>query len=314
MKDVCKSFNNSLFGKTMEDVRKRRDLKLATSVRRCEQLCRRVDHADFHIFNEHLTAHSFIKKFVTLNKPIFIGQCVPDISKLTMYRLRYDHLGPRSLRELQPGVRVEVLGSDTDSLFLEVAGIALHDFLKFLKDARGILYTSNYPREHLLYSTSKKARLGCIKDESDGIPHKQWCLLKPKLYSMLSSREDKSKMRAKGVQRATIKHELTHQDYLDAYANQTEKCVEGLRINSECHQLFIWHVKKRGLSFFDDKRCWMGHNSSLPYGHYSLKQQKPNKPPIVPPVEVPAAKHEREAAGDDDDEVDGSSSRKKLRV
>ena len=97
---------------------------------------------------------------VLLDKPVFIGQAVLDLSKLIMYQLRYEQL-PKYEQEF--GGRIRVLAGDTDSFFLCVQGEDLCRELRpaMLRDA--LLDSSNYPPEHPLFSTRNKAKLGCVK-------------------------------------------------------------------------------------------------------------------------------------------------------
>lgn len=285
-KDFWKLMNNSLFGKTMEDVRKRVNLRLATNAKRCEQLVRKPEHIGFQIFTEHLSAHTLAKTKVELCKPIYIGQCVLDISKLIMYRLWYETLAPEIISSLSPGASLEICASDTDSFFLDVKNLDVPNvLLPYLKD-KGVLDTSNYPMDHLLYSSKYKAQLGCIKDESAGGLILEAIFLKPKLYSLLGSLPEQSKKRAKSIAKAVLKNEVSHMDYLDAYVQQTEKSAICRRIGSKRQQVYTVATYKRALSFFDDKRSWVTENTSLPFGHYSLRQTKPTKEKVVPPTTV----------------------------
>lgn len=97
---------------------------------------------------------------ILLDKPVFIGQAVLDLSKLVMYELRYNKL--RAYEE-EFGGSMRIVAGDTDSFFIRVRGAKLcHEFLAAL--ARdNLLDTSNYPPEHPLYSADNKAKLGCVK-------------------------------------------------------------------------------------------------------------------------------------------------------
>ena len=138
----------------------------------------------------------------------------------------------------------------------------------------GLLDTSNFPSTHPLYSTERKARLGCIKDEAAGQAYEKWVFLRPKCYSMLGP---KPVRRAKGVRRATVRSELTHVDYVACFEEQRDRYHEQRRIGSTRHQLSNMQYVKKSLGFFEDKRYWVTLNSSVPYGHYSLDTPRPNR-------------------------------------
>src|SRR5438477_5794301 len=121
-----------------------------------------------------------------------------------------------------------------------------------------LLDTSNYTRTHHLYSNKLNARLSCIKDEFKGETCEEVVLLAPKCYSFKFA-GDKNKATAKGVGRA-VKNRLTHNDYKDRFLHQT-------RMQSYKHHIHNISQSKIALSFFENKRAWVGVNESLPYGH-----------------------------------------------
>jgi hypothetical protein len=102
---------------------------------------------------------------VELNKPVYVGQAVLDLSKLVMYQLYYEQL---PLYEQRFGGKIRAVGGCTDSLFLLLLKISLRRELLPAMLANGLLDTSNYPPTHSLYSVAQKARLGYIKDEGAG--------------------------------------------------------------------------------------------------------------------------------------------------
>ena len=263
-KDYYKLRNNSLFGKTMENVRRRMKFRLSTSEESFLAYTSRPEFLDCTIFNENLTGIHLAKEQVVLNKPIFIGQAVLDISKLIMYRLFYDQL---MYYAAKMGGTVEVVGGDTDSLFLQTTNLPML-LPQLCRDK--LLDTSNYPAEHPLYSEECKAKLGCIKDEACGKPFKEWILLRPKAYSMLAANDKDSKKRAKGVRRATLVKEITHTMYKESFIQQKTFQHKQRRIGSIKHQVCNLTYKKQSLSFFEDKRAWVSANTSLPYGNHRL--------------------------------------------
>jgi hypothetical protein len=117
-KDFYKLKNNSLYGKTVEDVRKRRDVRLCNTE---EKLLRYTSKATFHgarRFSPNIVGVHMLRQNVLLNKPVAIGQAVLDISKLEMYQLRYNHLQHFANKF---GGAIEIAGGDTESFFLEIS-------------------------------------------------------------------------------------------------------------------------------------------------------------------------------------------------
>lgn len=148
---------------------------------------------------------------VELNKPVYIGQAVLDLSKLIMYKLRYETLAGYAQFF---GGEITIAGGDTDSFFLSVKGISLRDQLLPKMAQDGLLDTSNYPKHDPLYSTERKAKLGCIKDEAGGRRWREWIFLRPKCYAMKEwEPEGGENKRAKGVRKTVLKKHIHFDDY-----------------------------------------------------------------------------------------------------
>ncbi len=265
-------------------MRKRINFRLCNTTEKVTTLASRPEFLSSTIFNEDLVGIKLTKEKLTLNKPIYIGQTVLELSKLEMYLLRYQHL-PKY--ENQFNGAIQIAGGDTDSFFLRVNGIDVNkDLLPQMKRDQ-LLDSSNFPLNHPLFSNECKARLGCVKDEAEGMGFLEWVLLRPKCYSMLTS-DKKEKKRAKGVRRFTLVKEIRHHHYREAYENQVIMTHEQKRIGSKLHQNFTINYFKKTLSFWEDKRAWVGNNSSLPYGNHNLtKERRPIslKPShVTPPV------------------------------
>jgi hypothetical protein len=215
------------------------------------------------------------KDIICLDRPVYIGQAVLDLSKLRMYRLQYVEL-QRYRMEFR-GSQINIVAGDTDSFFLEVKNIDLETELlpAMIRDCA--LDTSNYPTASTLYSKRFENKVGLFKDESGGSEKfKQWIFLRPKCYSMLHE-DGSAHPKAKGVKRGTT---LLHQSYSEVFQSFHPEDPEAppakrLRVDqrgirSENHQLRTVAYSKIALSVLDDKRKWVSQNLSLPYGHYSL--------------------------------------------
>ena len=94
-KDLFKLMNNAVFRKTMESVRKRRDIKLVTTDKRRNQLASEPDYHTTKYFLEKLMATEMKKIKAKMNKPIYLGMSILDISKMFMYEFRYDYIKPK---------------------------------------------------------------------------------------------------------------------------------------------------------------------------------------------------------------------------
>ena len=89
-KDFFKIMNNSVFGKTMENVRKHRDFKLVTTEKRRNRLVSELNYHATKWFSENLLAIEIKKIKVKMNKPVYLGLSILEISKTLMYEFWYD--------------------------------------------------------------------------------------------------------------------------------------------------------------------------------------------------------------------------------
>ena len=112
--DFFKLMNNSVFGKTMENLRKRVDVRLVTDEKKLVRLTSKPTFVSSKIFNENLVAIHKIKETLTLNRPAYVGMCILDISKTLIYDFHYNYIKGTY------GNRAKLLFTDTDSLTYEI--------------------------------------------------------------------------------------------------------------------------------------------------------------------------------------------------
>ena len=135
-KDFFELMNNAVFGKTMENVRKHRDIKLVTTDKRRNQLASEPNYHTTKHFSDNLMAIEMKKTKVKMNKPIYLGMSILDISKTLMYEFWYDYIKPKY------GDRLKLCYTDTDSF---VIYIKTEDFYKDIAhDVEKWFDTSNY--------------------------------------------------------------------------------------------------------------------------------------------------------------------------
>lgn len=133
--------------------------------------------------------------------------------------------------------------------------------------------TSNYPRDHFLFSEINKKVVGKMKDETASQPVMGFVGLRPKMYSFIVYNEEKTRVKkAKGITKSVVNKELAYQNYVDCLLNcKLERhTVNSLR--SENHNLFLKAINKIPLSSFDDKRWWLKPNciEGYSYGHFKI--------------------------------------------
>ena len=156
-KDFYKLMNNSVFGKTMEDTRKRVDIKLVNDRVKAKKLTAKPNFEHLNIFCEELLAIHMKKTSLTMNKPIYLGMCILDLSKTIMYEFHYNYIKPKY------GDKAKLLFTDTDSLMYEVK---TEDFYKDISgDVKDRFDTGDYPPNHIsgIPTGCNKKVLGCLK-------------------------------------------------------------------------------------------------------------------------------------------------------
>ncbi|KAK3735146.1 hypothetical protein QZH41_001891 [Actinostola sp. cb2023] len=150
--------NNSVFGKTMENIRNRQDIKLVTTEKQAAKLISQPNYYRRTIFSEHLCAIHMIKTELVFNKPVYLGMAILDLSKALMYDFHYNYFKPK-FRNTSV-----LLFTDTDSLMYEVES---QDFYKDIKDDIDSRFdTSAYPKDHPINKWANKKVIGMMKDET----------------------------------------------------------------------------------------------------------------------------------------------------
>lgn len=272
-RQLHKDFTNCTFGKMIENKRKYNKSKLVRS----RKLFQRYSHNPlvrrwFPIGKDAIVLDMY-QTDVVLDKPIYVGQTVLDLSKIIMYRIL-------DAWQANPHVTsMTLLGGDTDSFFIQATSpVERNTLLAWFftypnamdPEARGVLDTSNYPPTHPLFTRDNKSRLGCFKDEACGDEIQEFICLSPKQYSFEKVNGQREN-RAKGVKRYK-KDTLSHLDYWQAYSQHQTKCVRQTLLQSKHHMMRTRTQYKKALSVWEDKRAWIGPNESLPYGHHTLSE------------------------------------------
>ena len=141
-KDLFKLMNNAVFGKTMENVRTHVDFELVNDIKRLEKCLNSPTFKHQHFTNDNLLGIEKIKPVVKLNKPIYAGLAILDLSKLHMYEFYYDVLKPKYDKN------VKLSYTDTDSYVIDVETEDLYEDLQQLNE---FMDFSDCPKEHPNY-------------------------------------------------------------------------------------------------------------------------------------------------------------------
>ena len=258
-KDFFKLMNNSVFGKTMENLRKRVDVRLVTGKEKLLKLASKPTYVSCKIFNENLVAVHKIKETLTLNRPAYVGMCILDLSKTLMYDFHYNYIKNKY------GDKAKLLFTDTDSLTYEIeTEDAYHDFW----NDKDKFDNSDYDIKSPFYNITNKKVIGKFKDEAAGQPIIEFIGLRSKMYSYVKDNETGGKT-AKGIKKNVIKKDIKHEDYKNVLFNNEQMHHTMKTIRSQKHQLGSFELNKISLSCFDDKRFLHDNGiTSYSYGNW----------------------------------------------
>ena len=261
-KDFFKLMNNSVFGKTMENIRKRVDVRLITDEKKLLKMVSKPTYISSKIFNENLVALHKIKETLTLNRPAYIGMCILDLSKTLMYNFHYNYIKKKY------GNKAKLLFTDTDSLTYEIEA---EDVYQDFWNDKDRFDNSDYPESSPYFDTTNKKVIGKFKDEACGIPITEFIGLRSKMYSYIKDNQKEART-AKGIKKVVIKNNIKHADYKEVLFNNKQIHHTMKTIRSSNHQLGSYELNKVSLSCFDDKR-YIANNGikSFAYGHHCIK-------------------------------------------
>ena len=258
-RDFFKLMNNSVFGKTMENIRKRVNVKLVTDVKKLLKWTSKPTYISSKIFNENLVAVHNIKEQIKLNKPAYVGMCILDLSKILMYDFHYNYI--------KQHYGAKLLFTDTDSLTYEIEAEDVYE--DFWKD-KDLFDNSEYPVDSPYFYKKNIKVIGKFKDEAKGVPINEFVGLRSKMYSYIKDNQ-KEERTAKGIKKNVIKQNLKHQDYLNTLFNMKQMHHTMKTIRSQKHQIGCYEINKVSLSCYDDKRYILADGiHSYAYGHYLI--------------------------------------------
>ena len=265
-KDFFKLMNNSVFGKTMENIRNRVNVKLVNTEEKLRKLVAKPNFKSCKIFNENLVSVHMKKTSLTMVKPVYLGMCILDLSKTIMYEFYYNYLKQKY------GDKIKLLFSDTDSLMCE---IETEDFYKDISgDVKDRFDTSNYPENHpsgIPTGINKKV-LGMMKDEAAGKIIKEFVGLRAKLYSYKMYEGGEEIKKCKGIKKQVVENSISHEDYKTCLRTGKEQLRKQNILRSYNHEVYTEEVNKVALSAMDDKRYILKDGvHTLAWGHYKIK-------------------------------------------
>lgn len=284
--DFYKLMNNSIFGKTMEDFRKRRKIQFYTE-KNIDKALKDVSSPWCKhwriITDDKLMIMEMARHSITFTRPVIIGMAILELSKLHMFNFHYEVMKPTF------GSNMRMLYTDTDSLVYELSDSdteMVEEILVRMQKERNCFDLSEMKnKDHLLLKSGfdpkeNEKKLGKMKDELGGHRVHEFVALRSKMYSFrMESEVIAGKNKAKGIPGKAVndktKKRICHDDYMRALEGGE---LESVTFNAICHdktfRLQTKKISKVGLSACDDKSYYFDATSSLRYGHYMIGERE----------------------------------------
>ena len=285
-KDLFKLMNNAIFGKSMENVLNRSNIKLVNNSP--EKLLKLIKQPYFQnayeISNRLCIVESRPIKTV-FNKPIYMGAVILETSKLHMYEFWYDHLKEKY------GDEIKLIYTDTDSFVIEVE---TDDIYKDMYEDRHLYDFSENPTNHSNFNLTNKKVYGIFKDDLNAKVITEFIADKPKMYSyeyidnyldiLKNCQSDeykliKSKIHSNEyIDNYTIlnknKHkgikicvDLKHNEYKRALYKEELIFKEFYNLQLNKQKIYLDKINKIALNPFYSKRHWLNNIELVPYGY-----------------------------------------------
>ena len=249
----------------MENIRKHRNIKLVTSRESYLRTIRvKPNFKSGVLFGENLMGCEIGKIKVVMNKPVYLGQVILDLSKIIMYEFHYDYMVPKY------GENLQLCYMDTDSLIYH---IETEDFYADIADdVEERFDTSGYCSNRPLPIELNKRVIGLMKDELRGTIMTEFAALRPELYSYRKLDGEENK-KCKGIKKCVVKKTLLFDNYKNCLLDQTNESVyrSQLMFRSVKHEAHTIEVNKVALNQDDDKQISKKNGiSTLARRHKSL--------------------------------------------
>ena len=287
-KDFYKLGNNAVFGKSQENLRNRMNVDLLARKDLCLKRVATPLYERSITINENLAIIVRRIRNLILNKPIYVGFSVLDLSKLLMYEFHYEKMRKWFNK-------IELCLTDTDSFLYQITlppaveGVSAPnqsapetvpeencDLYKILEKHKDDFDFSDYPHSHPLYSTENKKVIGKFKDELNSLTIEEAAGICAKMYSLqyrghvkdgvIVNDDISCKKTAKGVKTGVKDRFLSHQLFVDCINLGKQVTIKQNTIKSKAHSLGSYHQTKLAMTSYDTKR-WIAEDNITTRAH-----------------------------------------------
>ena len=204
---------------------------------------------------------------VIMNKPVYLGQAILDLSKIVMYESHYDYMAPKY------GKKLGLCYMDTDSL---IYNIEMEDFYKEIaEDVPARFDTSGYNPDRPLPVGLNKKVIGLMKDELGGEIMTEFVTLRPKMHAYKMGSAESKKF--KGIKKCIVHKTISFEDYKACLFGGGSSYRSQLMFRTLRHEVKTLEVNKLALNRNDDKRITVNEINSLARGHY-IAPDEPQAP------------------------------------
>ena len=256
-KDFYKLMNNSVFGKTMENIRKHRNIKLVTNREAYLKAVMKPNFKSGTLFGTNLMGSEMGKIKVVMNK-VYLGQAILELSKIVMYEFHYDDMKWKYNND-----KLTLCYMDMDSLIYD---IETDDFYNDIADdVKDRFDTSGYNPDRPLPVGLNMKVIGLMKDELGGGIMTEFVTLRLKMYAYKTGSVESKK--SKGIKKCVVKKTISFEDYKNCLLSGGPSYRSQLMFRSSKHEVRMLEVNKLALSRDDDKRITVNGISSLVRGH-----------------------------------------------
>ena len=260
MKDFYKLMNNAVYGKTMENGRHHKKHKLSTNGDVERKYVRLPNFYNSIEITDEISIIQFKYREVKLDKPIYVGLSILDISKTLMYNFQYEFMMKKFIKD---GVKPQLCYMDTDSFIYDIP-MNREERDSIILENQEEFDCSEYDTTHKLWSNSNKKIIGKMKNEYPNDNIVEFVGLRPKVYSIQTeSGHDTSKVKG------CSSKELNFDKYKQVLINSNPTTQTRLTMVSKHQSMSTVEKLKMDLAAFDDKRYILDDGiHTLPYGHY----------------------------------------------